>query len=101
MKRWTKSERSLLLITLILLFALAIKSQFFDGYKPQDSFEEQLTERALDRIEIKRLTSAKVVKIKNLDPDQFENLEDDQVYLVVIRKYLLGIVPYGETRILE
>ncbi len=101
MGRWSKNERKLLSITLLLLFLLGIKSFFFDGYKPENPLEEVIMERVLEDLSFKAATTGKVVKIKKLDANHFENLNLDQGYLIVVRKYLLGIIPYGEMRILE
>ncbi|NLY72514.1 MAG: hypothetical protein GX079_02320 [Tissierellia bacterium] len=101
MKKWSKNERVLIVITLILLVLLSIKSLFIDGYVPSTEEEKVVKELALEKFKVNRFSTFKVVKIKQLSSDNFDSLDLEHGYIVVIRKYLFGIVPYGETRILK
>lgn len=101
MKKWSKNERVLFFVTLILLVLLSVKSIYLDGYQPSSEEEYIVKDLALEEYKVNRFSTFKVVKIKRLNPDNFDNLDLEHGYLVVIRKYFLGIVPYGETRILK
>ncbi|HZK10343.1 MAG TPA: hypothetical protein VFD08_04650 [Clostridia bacterium] len=101
MKNWSKNERRLFSFSLVLLLLLSGKSVFFDGYKALDKKESKVMQLALEETEVKPWIHKKVVKVKALDPQHYENISMTHGYLVVVRKYFLGIVPIGESRVLE
>ena len=101
MKNWSKNERRLFALSIVFLILLGIKSVFFDGYSPKDNKESTVIKLALEHTQVKPWIHKKVVKVKVLDPQHYEHVSMNHGYLVVIRKYFLGIVPIGESRVLE
>lgn len=101
MKKWSRNERRLFALCIIFLVLVGVKSIFFDGYTPQDEKENTVIELALKEIKVKPWINKKVVKIKELDPEHYEHVSMTYGYLVVVRKYFLGLVPIGESRVLK
>lgn len=101
MKKWSKNERLLLAMSLVLLVLVGIKSVFFDGYQPKGEKEITVMELALEHVQTKPWIFRKVVKLKELDSQRYEHISLPHGYLVVVRKYFLGFLPIGETRVLE
>ena len=100
MKKWTRNERRLFALCLLLLTFVGIKSVFFEGYNPKDEKESRVIDLALEHTQVKPWIHRKVVKVKILDPEHYEHISMTHGYLVVVRKYFLGIVPIGESRVL-
>lgn len=100
MKKWTSREKVLLLVSLLLLVLVAGKSLLIDGYEPKDDFEARLVEDVLEEIGQSKLTSLKVVKVRKLSGEQYEDIDLEHGYSIVVRKYFLRILPYREMRIL-
>lgn len=117
-----RREKAYISISILLLIILIFKSVYLDDYNPQNKEEElykefayrMAVEQAPGIFEKNKLRTFRVVNIKkieeesisvistyNKEKDEFENIEIEGVYKAKVRKYILGVMPYGEFSVLS
>lgn len=110
-----RREKILALVTVILLVLLIVKSFVIDPYHPKNEGEENFQSYVNELIEEKYSGGIYdiLVKIRIVDIDVMSETEKeyrdendeiqkaDGTYKAKVRKYILGILPYSDERILE
>lgn len=98
--KWNKREKILLLVCLLLFVAVVVKSLFLDGYTPTNQEEEKAIEKVHEAIKDSSFIQNKVVKLKKISEETKKENKVDLGYMITLRKYLFGIIPIGESRVL-
>lgn len=97
MKKLKNSEKTYIILIIILLLILCIKSLVLDEYKPKNDTEVQV----LIEYYQQSITNSNILKYKRVvNMTQFnsnEQITEDSIkYKIKVRTYLFGIIPYWE-----
>ena len=98
--KWNKREKTLLLVCVVLFVAVVVKSLFIDGYTPMNQEEEKAIEKVHEVLGDSLFIQKKVVNLKKISEETKKENKVDLGYMIVLRKYLFGIIPTGESRVL-
>lgn len=98
--KWNKREKILLLVSILLLVVLVSKTLFYDGYVPQTKEEELAIAKVHEVLKDSSMIKNKVVGMKKVSEETKQEQKIELGYMVTLRKYLLGIIPVGESRVL-
>ncbi len=124
-----RREKAYIWIIILLILILVTKSVYLDDYKPQNREEELFKEysyglaveetpslfksnkfRTFRVVDIKKIENGdastmdedvSMIKIYDEKTGKQENIEIEGMYKAKIRKYILGVMPYGEFSILS
>lgn len=112
----SKKDKVLLTSMIGLIIILLIKSLILDDYKPKNEAESVFKSKIEKIVEAKykgllydkQLIVVRVTKVSEMS-DQERNSKDKEgnayyasgVYKAKIRKYILGVLPFAEERILD
>lgn len=112
----SKKDKVLLISMIGLIILLFIKSFVLDDYKPKNNLEEEFkakVEQIVDEkyntgLYEKNVISVRIVKISEMSEKERTRKDKDDneyyasgVYKAKIRKYILGVLPFAEERILD
>lgn len=112
----SKKDKVLLISMIGLIILLFIKSFALDDYKPKNNSEEEFKAKVEQILDDKyntglyknNLIVVRVVKISEMSEKErtLKDKEDNEyyasgVYKAKIRKYILGVLPFAEERILD
>lgn len=84
-------DKSLVTLAILLIIILAVKSNFYDAYKPNDGEDIKVIETYISETYDGPLYSSGILKIRLI-----KYIESEDEITVKLRRYFVGIFPIGD-----
>ncbi|HAS74578.1 MAG TPA: hypothetical protein DCS67_10585 [Clostridiales bacterium UBA8960] len=84
-------DKALIILAILLVIVLAVKSNFYDAYKPDVGEDITVIENFISQVYDGPIYESGLLKVRLI-----KYIESDGVFTLKLRRYFVGIFPIGE-----